>query len=55
MVGSTVITRKKGEHVKRAEELGYFKFGKCLTCASALLLMILQAAVQFCCWLKMAN
>jgi phosphatidylserine decarboxylase len=27
MVGSTVITRKKGEHVKRAEELGYFKFG----------------------------
>jgi len=27
MVGSTVITRKKGERVKRAEELGYFKFG----------------------------
>ncbi|KAH7067289.1 phosphatidylserine decarboxylase-domain-containing protein [Paraphoma chrysanthemicola] len=27
MVGSTVITRKKGEEVKRAEELGYFKFG----------------------------
>ncbi|KAJ4362305.1 phosphatidylserine decarboxylase [Neocucurbitaria cava] len=27
MVGSTVITRQKGEHVKRAEELGYFKFG----------------------------
>ncbi|KAJ4356600.1 phosphatidylserine decarboxylase [Didymosphaeria variabile] len=27
MVGSTVITRKKGDHVKRAEELGYFKFG----------------------------
>ncbi|RYO83133.1 hypothetical protein DL766_004468 [Monosporascus sp. MC13-8B] len=27
MVGSTVITRKGGEHVKRAEELGYFKFG----------------------------
>lgn len=27
MVGSTVITRKTGEHVKRAEELGYFKFG----------------------------
>ena len=27
MVGSTVITRKSGEHVKRAEELGYFKFG----------------------------
>ena len=27
MVGSTVITRKTGEEVKRAEELGYFKFG----------------------------
>nr|XP_036584963.1 phosphatidylserine decarboxylase [Colletotrichum truncatum]KAF6794731.1 phosphatidylserine decarboxylase [Colletotrichum truncatum] len=27
MVGSTVITRKEGEQVKRAEELGYFKFG----------------------------
>lgn len=30
MVGSTIITRKSGEHVKRAEELGYFKFGKSL-------------------------
>jgi len=27
MVGSTVITRNPGEPVKRAEELGYFKFG----------------------------
>ncbi|KAH8725926.1 phosphatidylserine decarboxylase-domain-containing protein [Phaeosphaeriaceae sp. PMI808] len=27
MVGSTVITRKKGDRVRRAEELGYFKFG----------------------------
>ncbi|KAI0406030.1 phosphatidylserine decarboxylase [Xylaria palmicola] len=27
MVGSTVITRQEGEHVGRAEELGYFKFG----------------------------
>ncbi|RDI87955.1 hypothetical protein Vi05172_g1826 [Venturia inaequalis] len=27
MVGSTVITRKTGEKVSRAEELGYFKFG----------------------------
>lgn len=27
MVGSTVITRKAGDHVGRAEELGYFKFG----------------------------
>lgn len=27
MVGSTVITAKEGEHVKRTDELGYFKFG----------------------------
>jgi len=27
MVGSTVITRSEGEQVRRAEELGYFKFG----------------------------
>jgi phosphatidylserine decarboxylase len=27
MVGSTVITRQEGDHVHRAEELGYFKFG----------------------------
>lgn len=27
MVGSTVITRNEGDNVKRAEELGYFKFG----------------------------
>ncbi|KAL8770651.1 MAG: hypothetical protein Q9209_003719 [Squamulea sp. 1 TL-2023] len=27
MVGSTVITRKEGEKVGRAEELGYFQFG----------------------------
>lgn len=27
MVGSTIITRKQGETVSRAEELGYFKFG----------------------------
>ncbi|SPQ22080.1 52e609c5-0146-48e8-b2d6-0625e77bde05 [Thermothielavioides terrestris] len=27
MVGSTVITRTEGEEVRRAEELGYFKFG----------------------------
>jgi len=30
MVGSTIITRKAGERVHRAEELGYFKFGKLL-------------------------
>lgn len=28
MVGSTVITAKAGQQVKRAEELGYFKFGR---------------------------
>ena len=33
MVGSTVITRSKGDKVKRAEELGYFKFGKSFTLA----------------------
>lgn len=27
LVGSTVITRQAGERVRRAEELGYFKFG----------------------------
>ncbi|KAH7148911.1 phosphatidylserine decarboxylase-domain-containing protein [Dactylonectria macrodidyma] len=27
MVGSTVITRNEGDPVRRAEELGYFKFG----------------------------
>ena len=27
MVGSTVITAKVGQHVKRTDELGYFKFG----------------------------
>lgn len=27
MVGSTVITRQAGQKVRRAEELGYFKFG----------------------------
>lgn len=28
MVGSTVITAKAGQHVRRADELGYFKFGR---------------------------
>ncbi|KAK4657863.1 phosphatidylserine decarboxylase [Podospora pseudocomata] len=27
MVGSTVITKKEGDEVKRGDELGYFKFG----------------------------
>lgn len=42
MVGSTVITRKKGDHVKRAEELGYFKFG-----GSTLLLLFEPGVMRF--------
>ena len=42
MVGSTVITRKAGEKVARAEELGYFKFG-----GSTLLLLFEQGAMKF--------
>lgn len=42
MVGSTIITRKHGEEVHRAEELGYFKFG-----GSTLLLLFEQGVMQF--------
>jgi len=42
MVGSTVITRKAGERVRRAEELGYFKFG-----GSTLLLLFEPGVVKF--------
>ncbi|KAK4556843.1 phosphatidylserine decarboxylase [Recurvomyces mirabilis] len=42
MVGSTVITRKKGDRVRRAEELGYFKFG-----GSTLLLLFEPGVVKF--------
>ncbi|OCL09710.1 hypothetical protein AOQ84DRAFT_316536 [Glonium stellatum] len=42
MVGSTVITRKTGEHVKRAEELGYFKFG-----GSTILLLFEPGVMKF--------
>ena len=42
MVGSTVITRKAGEQVGRAEELGYFKFG-----GSTLLLLFEPGAMKF--------
>lgn len=42
MVGSTVITRKAGEEVKRAEELGYFKFG-----GSTILLLFEEGAMNF--------
>lgn len=42
MVGSTVITRKEGEYVKRTEELGYFKFG-----GSTILLLFEKGTMQF--------
>ncbi len=42
MVGSTVITRRAGEKVKRAEELGYFKFG-----GSTILLLFEPGAMKF--------
>ncbi|KKY20826.1 putative phosphatidylserine decarboxylase [Phaeomoniella chlamydospora] len=42
MVGSTVITRKPGENLKRAEELGYFKFG-----GSTVLSLFEPGRVQF--------
>jgi len=42
MVGSTVITRKAGENVKRAEELGYFKFG-----GSTILCLFEEGKMQF--------
>lgn len=42
MVGSTVITRKAGEKVSRAEELGYFKFG-----GSTLLVLFEEGMVNF--------
>lgn len=42
MVGSTVITRKTGEKVARAEELGYFKFG-----GSTILLLFEPGVMQW--------
>lgn len=42
MVGSTVITRKAGEQVKRAEELGYFKFG-----GSTILVLFEEGVMSF--------
>ncbi len=42
MVGSTVITRKEGEAVKRAEELGYFKFG-----GSTIVLLFEEGKIKF--------
>ncbi|KAI9795987.1 MAG: hypothetical protein M1833_006563 [Piccolia ochrophora] len=42
MVGSTVITAKAGEEVKRTDELGYFKFG-----GSTLLLLFEPGRMEF--------
>lgn len=42
MVGSTVITRRPGEYVARAEELGYFKFG-----GSTLLVLFEPGTMRF--------
>jgi phosphatidylserine decarboxylase len=42
MVGSTVITRKAGENVRRAEELGYFKFG-----GSTILVLFEEGKMRF--------
>ncbi|KAK5124722.1 hypothetical protein LTR85_001435 [Meristemomyces frigidus] len=42
MVGSTIITREKGEKVHRAEELGYFKFG-----GSTLLVLFEPGVMKF--------
>ncbi|EGY17820.1 C2 domain-containing protein [Verticillium dahliae VdLs.17] len=42
MVGSTVITRNEGDEVKRAEELGYFKFG-----GSTIVLLFEEGKMRF--------
>ncbi|PHH59007.1 hypothetical protein CDD81_3952 [Ophiocordyceps australis] len=42
MVGSTVISRREGEAVRRAEELGYFAFG-----GSTVLLLFEQGRMKF--------
>lgn len=42
MVGSTVITRRAGDKVGRAEELGYFKFG-----GSTLLVLFEEGVINF--------
>jgi len=42
MVGSTVITRRTGENVRRAEELGYFKFG-----GSTILILFEEGRMKF--------
>jgi phosphatidylserine decarboxylase len=42
MVGSTIITRQEGDHVRRAEELGYFKFG-----GSTIVLLFEEGKMKF--------
>ena len=42
MVGSTIITVKEGQKVKKTDELGYFKFG-----ASTLILLFEQKTFVF--------
>lgn len=42
MVGSTVVTVKEGQHVKRGEDIGYFKFG-----GSTVLLLFEKKVFQF--------
>jgi phosphatidylserine decarboxylase len=42
MVGSTVITAREGEHVSRADELGYFKFG-----GSTIVLLFEEGKMRF--------
>ena len=42
MVGSTIITRKQGDNVRRAEELGFFKFG-----GSTVLLLFEPGVMKF--------
>ncbi|KAI9669503.1 MAG: hypothetical protein M1829_005092 [Trizodia sp. TS-e1964] len=42
MVGSTVITAKEGQSVKRTDELGYFKFG-----GSTILLLFEPGAMEY--------
>ena len=50
MVGSTIITRKTGEKVHRAEELGYFKFGKSPTSSGLRMRANVHLQVAARCW-----
>lgn len=53
MVGSTVITAKAGQVVKRTDELGYFKFGKSLnTCFPVISANVLKVEALSSCLLR---